>query len=74
MGEDIPNELLINTLYLLRNFEEKYQKKDNKVDINNIEDLIRELDENDNIDDNNINEITEKQNNEDENIIETQEL
>jgi hypothetical protein len=74
MGEDVPNELLINTLYLLRNYEEKYQKKDNKVDITNIEDIIRELDENDNIDDNNIKEIIEKQNNDDENIIETQEL
>ena len=72
IGEDIPKEFLINTLYLLRNFEEKYKNNDEKLDIN-IDDLIRELDENDDNNDNNINinEIVEKQNNEDENIIET---
>ena len=72
IGEDIPKEFLINTLYLLRNFEEKYKNNEEKLDIN-IDDLIRELDENDDNNDNNINinEIVEKQNNEDENIIET---
>ena len=34
MGADVPIELLINTLYLLRNFEEKYKEKDDKSNLN----------------------------------------
>ena len=72
-GDNVPVELLINTLYLLRNFEEKYKEKEETLDIN-IEELNRELDENDKNNDNNIHEIVEKQNNDDENIIETAEI
>ena len=72
-GDNVPVELLINTLYLLRNFEEKYRGKEETLDIN-IEELNRELDENDKNNDNNIHEIVEKQNNDDETIIETSEI
>ena len=43
IGGDVPNELLINTLYLLRNFEEKF-KNDDDININ-IEDVNKEIDE-----------------------------
>ena len=71
MGDDVPIDLLINTLYLLRNFEEKYQDNKNKIDIN-IEDVNKEIDEK-KFDDNEINTNTEEKgdkNNEDINIIE----
>ena len=43
IGGDVPNEFLINTLYLLRNFEEKF-KNDDDININ-IEDVNKEIDE-----------------------------
>ena len=44
IGDDVPNQLLINTLYLLRNFEEKFKDKDDNFNIN-IEEINREIDE-----------------------------
>ena len=62
MGDNIPNELLINTLYLLRNYEDKYKDQNNDININ-IEEINKEINEKQNnendIDDiinNNINE------------------
>ena len=43
IGDDVPNEFLINTLYLLRNFEERF-KDDKGININ-IEDANKEIEE-----------------------------
>ena len=64
MGNDIPLDLLINILYLLRNYEDKY-KDDYNININ-IEDINKEIDDkifDDKNDDSNnkINEIIEEQ-------------
>ena len=77
IGENVPNELLINILYLLRNYEEKYKEKDDNLDIN-VEDINKEIElkkkeeKDDNISNNDINEIVEEQINKDINIIESE--
>ena len=72
MGDNIPNELLINTLYLLRTYEEKYIDKKDNIDVK-IENVNEEINENIvNIIDNNINKKDEDQINEDVNKIESE--
>ena len=44
IGDEVPNRLLINTLYLLRNFEDKFKEEDDNFNIN-IEEINREIDE-----------------------------
>ena len=44
IGDEVPNQLLINTLYLLRDFEDKFKDEDTNLNIN-IEDINREIDE-----------------------------
>ena len=73
---DVPNELLINTLYLLRNYEDKYNN-DNiniNVEINNNNNIFNNEDNiniNNNDDNIEINNIIDENNNKDNNDMET---